>query len=966
MPNDDEQQADPMRAPGGGAQAGHQQLQQQLQAANEQLNQIFHRAPAFMCVLRGPEHVFEMANARYRQLVGGRELIGKTVRAALPELAGQGVYELLDAVYRSGQAYQGRALQLHLRRDARRGEEQLFLDFAYMALREPGGAISGVLVQGVDVSERRRAKLLAQGQRRALELAVTGAPLEAVLAELARTAEEQSGRTALAAVLLRDAGGAHLRHVAAPSLAPAYVAAVDALPLAADALLADGPVHTAGLASGRLWDACAPLARAHGLHACRALPIVAPSGAVLGAFAWYYRAPREAAPHEHAALALLVNTAALVIGQRQDAAQRRALEQRSRAILESITEGFVAIDPDWTVSYANGAAGRSVGAPPEALVGQAFWDAFPMARGGAVEAGCRRSARERVPVRLEAHDACQASWFEVNSFPMPDGGVGLTFRDVSDRKRAEADLRRLAAVAEQSSDFIGITTPDARATYLNRAGRAMAGVAPDTDITAYGTLDFVAPESRALVREVVLPALKGPAAQWEGELHLRHEGTGAPIPVFYKGFAVRDDDGNNLGLATITRDITEQKRAEDALRQVAADLSEADRRKSEFLATLAHELRNPLAPIRTGLDLLRHTGGDAAATASVHAMMERQLGQLVHLVDDLLDVARITRGRIDLRKERIALPALVAMAVETSAALIEAGGLRLEVYVPEYGAELCVDTTRIVQVLSNLLNNAAKYTPRGGRITLSAWREDDEAVLAVADSGVGIPQAELETVFEMFTQVGPNMERAQGGLGIGLSLVRQLVELHGGKVNAASDGPGMGSTFTLRLPLSDAPAVPPPPLGGRGAAQGAWAARASLACGAAEAAATPAPPFDVLVVDDNVDAAESLAALLAAMGHRTRVALDGVEGFELARRHRPDLVFLDIGLPGMNGHEVARALRQTPGLDDLAIVAVTGWGERSDLELSVQAGFDRHLTKPVDFTALEQVLAELATRGVRG
>ncbi|PWF48858.1 PAS domain-containing protein, partial [Massilia glaciei] len=217
MPNEDDQQAEPPCARAGPPRPGHQQLQQQLQAANDQLSQIFHLAPAFMCVLRGPEHVFEMANALYRQLVGGRELIGKPVRAALPELASQGVVELLDEVYRSGQAYQGKALELRLQSDARRGSEQLFLDFAYMALRGPDGAISGVLVQGVDVSERRRAKLLAQGQRRALELAVTGAPLDAVLTELARTAEEQSGGFGLAAVLLRDADGAHLRHAAAPS-----------------------------------------------------------------------------------------------------------------------------------------------------------------------------------------------------------------------------------------------------------------------------------------------------------------------------------------------------------------------------------------------------------------------------------------------------------------------------------------------------------------------------------------------------------------------------------------------------------------------------------------------------------------------------------------------------------------------------------------------------------------------------
>ena len=518
-------------------------------------------------------------------------------------------------------------------------------------------------------------------------------------------------------------------------------------------------------------------------------------------------------------------------------------------------------------------------------------------------------------------------------------------------QRAEAGLQRLAAVAAQSTDFIGISNPDANYIYLNPAGRRISGVAVDAPIGQYGIVDFFTAESRAFFERVVRPALDGPGAQWEGELWMRHFISGAVIPVYYKAFAVCDEQGKRIGLATITRDITAQKQAEDELRRIAADLSEADRRKSEFLATLAHELRNPLAPIRTGLDLLRASGHDEGARARVVGMMDRQLGHLIRLVNDLLDVARITRGKIELRCEPTDAAALAALAVETSAAALEAGRHALQVDVAPEPMPLDVDVTRIVQVLSNLLHNAAKYTPPGGRIVLSVRREGAEAVLAVADSGIGIAAEDLATVFDMFTQVGRSMERSQGGLGIGLSLVRRLVELHGGQVGAASAGRDQGSTFTVRLPLL---------------LRAAGAAR-DLPAAAPPAQPGPAPAstaLRILVVDDNADAAESLAALLAMLGHTTRVAFDGNAGLAEARTFLPQLAFLDIGMPGMNGHELARALRVDYPPQALMLVALTGWGAQGDIAQSREAGFDLHLTKPVDFGRLDEVFAAMAGRPV--
>jgi PAS domain S-box-containing protein len=932
------------------AQAERDRLYREVQAASERMRDIFHRAPALMCVMTGPGHVIDMANQRFIELAGGRPLAGLALRTAMPELAGQDFPDLIDRVFRSGEACEGGNARLLLRAAApRAGLDEHFLDFVCMPLREPDGEVSGVLLHGVDVTERTRANALAVGQRGALELAVTDAPLGDVLDVLARTAEDVSGGAALASVQLVSSDGQHLRHAAAPSLPLEFQLELDAVrigPLAGAAGAAawrGEAVATADIANDPLWIGDRSLALAHGLRGCRALPILAPSGVVLGAFSLYYRDAGHLAPQEEAALALLANTASLVIGQRHEAAERQAAEHRSRAILESMSEGFVAVDADWRITYANGAFEVVTRRARDDLAGSCFWELFTELRDGPGNAALRRSALERSRGRLEVYDQLESRWFEINSFPMESEGIALYFRDETDRRRAEEGIRRLAAVAEQSSDFIGIFTPDAGGIYLNPAGRRMAGLHAGTNIAAWRMLDFFPREDRDFVRDHMMAALTGEPAAWEGELRLAQPLGREAIPVYFKGFAVRDADGQNIGLATITRDITAQKHAEDELRRIAADLSEADHRKSEFLATLAHELRNPLAPIRTGLDLLRMAPGDAKAAQRVHGMMDRQLGHLIHLVDDLLDIARITRGKIELKKEAVLLRTIVATAVETSTALVQAHRHELSVELPPEPLELEADVTRMVQVLSNLLNNAAKYTPAGGRITLSAWREDGHAVIAVADSGIGIPSASIGSVFEMFTQVRGSLDRAQGGLGIGLSLVRRLVELHGGRVSAFSGGRGSGSTFTVRLPLR--PGTPH--------------ASAPVEQGGAQPDGAGGP-LRVLVVDDNLDAADSLVALLEILGHTASVAHDGPQGLEAARALVPDLVLLDIGLPGMSGHEVAREIRRTSALRHVVLIALTGWGAQSDLQQSQEAGFDQHLTKPVSLEALEQALGAAA------
>ena len=384
-------------------------------------------------------------------------------------------------------------------------------------------------------------------------------------------------------------------------------------------------------------------------------------------------------------------------------------------------------------------------------------------------------------------------------------------------------------------------------------------------------------------------------------------------------------------------DVTKAVQAEEALRH-------ADRRKDEFLATLAHELRNPLAPISNAVHLLRRPDGRRTADRMVE-MVGRQVRQMVRLVDDLMDVSRITQGKLELRREQLALAEVLAMAVETSMPAIEAGRHDLTVSLPEETLMLEADKVRLTQVFGNLLNNAAKYTDRGGRIWLGARREGESVLVSIRDTGIGIPAAKLPHVFEMFSQAHRDSARGQAGLGIGLTMVRSLVELHGGSVEARSEGPGRGSEFIVRLPL----------------------ARVAEAAPHHDDAAGEAPLEGrrVLVVDDNGDAAESLALLLQSAGAEVHTALDGPAGLAAARRFLPHAVLLDLGMPGMDGFEVARRLRAEPGLAGLALVALTGWGQEEDRKRTRGSGFDHHLTKPVDVDRLMDIFGKISPGAVK-
>jgi signal transduction histidine kinase/FixJ family two-component response regulator len=387
------------------------------------------------------------------------------------------------------------------------------------------------------------------------------------------------------------------------------------------------------------------------------------------------------------------------------------------------------------------------------------------------------------------------------------------------------------------------------------------------------------------------------------------------------------------GICALGFDITELKQAQRALRA-------AQQHKDDFVAVLAHELRNPLAPIQQAARIASMSGATAAQLHWSGEVIDRQVGHMALLLDDLLDLSRVTRGKLHLRTAPVDLAAVVASAIETARPLIDARHHALIVHLQKDMPALHADALRLAQVIANLLTNAAKYTEPGGRIELAASREKDEVAISVSDTGIGIPQESIASVFEMFSQLRAPLERSETGLGIGLALVKALVELHGGTVAAHSSGIGEGSTFIVRLPMSGAGADQPDSARARGEADRGGALK-------------------ILIVDDNRDAAESLAMLLSFDGHELRCAADGAEGILLAEQFRPAVILLDIGLPQLNGYEVAQKLRASSWAKTLPLIAITGWGLAEDKRRALAAGFDRHLTKPVDIDELRRVLGSL-------
>jgi PAS domain S-box-containing protein len=626
--------------------------------------------------------------------------------------------------------------------------------------------------------------------------------------------------------------------------------------------------------------------------------------------------------------------------------------------LRSIGDAVITTNTDARITDLNEVAETLTGWPRNEALGQPLERVFNIINEVTrrpVENPATRALREGVIVGLANHTVLVKK--DGSECPIDDSaapirneqghvsGCVLIFRDVTAQRLIEREktnqlitARLLAAIVESSDDAIISKSLEGIIQSWNAAAERLFGFTAEEAVGQH--ISLVIPPDRIAEEDQIITGLKAGKRIEHFETE-RVRKDGRRIIVSLTISPIKDDSGNVVGASKIVRDFTERMRLMDDLQRLAMDLSAADQRKNEFLATLAHELRNPLAPMSNMLEVVKRAGDDREILKQAHETFERQLNQMVRLVDDLLDLNRITHDRLELRRSQVELSSVIQQAVEVARPLIDAADQELIVDLPEEPIHLNADRARLAQVFGNLLNNSCKYTEPNGTITLKAKRMDDEVLVTVKDNGAGIPRDKIGSIFDMFMQVDRSSERSQEGLGIGLTLVKRLVEMHGGAIDARSDGEGHGSEFTVRLPVVTKSAVSLP---------------------ATDTASQSSIPRRVLIVDDNRDSADSLAMLFEITGNKAFLAYDGVEALEAIEKHRPEVVLLDIGLPKLDGHEVCRRIREKAWGRDIVIIALTGWGQEDDRRKSEQAGFNGHLVKPVDYDRLLSLLAELTNK----
>jgi PAS domain S-box-containing protein len=716
-----------------------------------------------------------------------------------------------------------------------------------------------------------------------------------------------------------------------------------------------------------------------GLRSALCVPVTASeTGPILGVMTFLAREPHECDEPLLQAMTTLGRQIGLFAERRKAQAELIQVNARLNALLDASTQvSIIATDPEGLITVFNPGAERMLGYSASEMIGKAtpllLHDADEVKQHAArlsVEFGTRIEGFDAFVERARrgGHDVAEWTYIRKDGTRLtvllavtavfdPEGRVsgflGIA-TDLTERQRTEQKLRssesRFRRLVEANIFGVVFGDIDGNITDANDAFLDMVGYSQTEMVAGKLPWDALVPSGSVPSLRRCRVELKRQGRCTPFELECQSKG-GATIPVLL-GVALLDQSRPaepSAPLVAFCLDVSQRKQLEDQLRKHASELAEADARKNEFLAMLGHELRNPLAPIRNAVTILKQGGLDDPGTRWARDVIDHQIRQMAQLVDELLDVSRVTRGKVRLQSEVVDGATIVAYAVETSRPVIDASGHRLSISLPPGAITVNADPVRMAQVLSNLLNNAAKYTPEGGHIRLSLGEEGDRVVFRIRDNGIGIPPKMLSKVFDLFTQVDHSLDRSQGGLGLGLTLVRSLVELHGGTVQAQSAGLGKGSEFVVSLPSCESEEASADP--------DAAADHAEIVP-PSPAARREREPCRVLVVDDNVISAQSLELLLRLEGHQVRIVHDGPEALAAASKHRFDVLLMDIGLPGMSGYEVARRLRQQPETGNPLLVAVTGYAEDEARRLSRDAGFDHHLVKPVD---PEEILALLAS-----
>ncbi|KAF0094825.1 MAG: PAS/PAC sensor hybrid histidine kinase [Puniceicoccaceae bacterium 5H] len=619
-------------------------------------------------------------------------------------------------------------------------------------------------------------------------------------------------------------------------------------------------------------------------------------------------------------------------------------ENRLRLLIDSIQEGFCLLEIisdvegkpcDYLIQRVNPAFEAHVGV--RGAEGKRQSELAEHLGGEWIQA-FSGVAETRQAKRMTARCQQTGHWLDVRVFPVPGerrGRVVVLCFDITPQRASQDALReseeRFRLLVESTAQAVWETDADGRVVQDSPSWREYTGQSVE-EWLGQGWLNAVHPEERERCLKNWQRALHH-GEKLDAEYRLWRKGEGWTWTQV-QAAPLRDGDGHILKWVGMNHDVTYRKRVEESLR-------ENDRRKNEFLATLAHELRNPLAPIRSGLAAMKQNPTDRELQEEVCDMMERQVDQMVHLIDDLLDVSRITRGKLQLRKERLRLGEVIDRAVEASRPIVEEASHSLQVSLPEENPTIEVDPTRLAQVLANLLVNAAKYTPAGGKIQLRAAVEGQTVRLEVEDDGVGISPEMLERIFEMFVQIDMPHHQDTRGLGIGLTLVKSIVEMHGGTIRVHSDGPDKGSLFTVQLPVV------------------AREAKTAVDHREASAADEQGHGQRILVVDDNASAARMMSIVLGNLGYTVRSAGDGFEALQVAEQFRPQIILMDLGMPEMDGYEAARQLREMDWGQEVYLLALTGWGQEEDRQRTREAGFDGHLIKPVKSADLRAALAEI-------